>query len=55
MPGYRVYAVQQPVVNPLADVDPRSFPDVLLNAAATLGRGDGMPAESYEAMDPRKR
>lgn len=50
MPGYRVYAVQQPVVNPLADLDPRSFPDVLLNAAATLGRGDAMPAESYEAM-----
>ena len=50
MPGYHVYAVQQPVVNPLPDVDPRSFPDVLLNAAATLGRGDGMPAESYEAM-----
>ena len=50
MPGYHVYAVQQPVVNPLPDVDPRSFPDVLLNAAAMLGRGDGMPAESYEAM-----
>ena len=50
MPGYRVYAVQQPVVNPLADLDPRSFPDVLLNAAATLGRGDTMPAASYEAM-----
>jgi molybdopterin-containing oxidoreductase family iron-sulfur binding subunit len=50
MPGYHVYAVQQPVVNPLADLDPRSFPDVLLNAAATLGRGGDMPAESYEAM-----
>jgi anaerobic selenocysteine-containing dehydrogenase len=50
MPGYRLYAVQQPVVNPLADLDPRSFPDVLLNAAATLGRGDTMPAASYEAM-----
>ena len=50
MPGYRVYAVQQPVVNPLADLDPRSFPDVLINAATVLGRGDSMPATSYEAM-----
>ena len=49
MPGYHVYAVQQPVVNPLPDLDPRSFPDVLINAAAALGRGDAMPAESYEA------
>ncbi len=50
MPGYRVYAVQQPVVNPLPDIDPRSFADVLINAAASLGRGDAMPAASYEAM-----
>ena len=50
MPGYHVYAVQQPVVNPLPDLDPRSFPDVLINAAAGLGRADAMPAESYEAM-----
>ncbi|MYC31635.1 MAG: molybdopterin-dependent oxidoreductase [Chloroflexi bacterium] len=47
-PGYQVYAVQQPVVNPLPDLDPRSFPDVLINAAAALGRADAMPAESYE-------
>ena len=50
MPGYHVYAVQQPVVNPLPDLDPRSFPDVLINAAAALGHADAMPAESYEAM-----
>ncbi len=50
MPGYHVYAVQQPVVNPLPDLDPRSFPDILINAAADLGRADAMPAESYEAM-----
>ena len=49
-PGYQVYAVQQPVVNPLPDLDPRSFPDVLINAAAALGRADAMPAESYEAV-----
>ncbi len=50
MPGYQVYAVQQPVINPLPDLDPRSFPDVLINAAADLGRADAMPAESYEAL-----
>ena len=50
MPGHQVYAVQQPVVNPLPDLDPRSFPDVLINAATDLGRGDRMPAASHEAM-----
>ena len=50
MPGYQVYAVQQPVINPLPDLDPRSFPDVLINAAADLGNAGAMPAESYEAM-----
>ena len=50
MPGYHVYAVQQPVVNPLPDLDPRSFPDVLINAAAALGRADAMPSASYETM-----
>ena len=49
-PGYRVYAVQQPVVNPLHDLDPRSFPDILLSAAADLGQGDSMPAASYEEL-----
>ncbi len=50
MPGHTVYAVQQPVVNPLSDLDPRSFPDVLLNAAADLGQGASMPADSHEAL-----
>lgn len=50
MPGHQAYAVQQPVVNPLPDLDPRSFPDVLINAATDLGRADAMPAESYEAV-----
>ena len=50
MPGYHLYAVQQPVINPLPDLDPRSFPDVLINAATDLGRPDAMPAASYEDM-----
>ncbi len=49
-PGHKVYAVQQPVVNPLADLDPRSFADILLTAAADLGYGDAMPAASYEDL-----
>ena len=49
-PGHKVYAVQQPVVNPLPDLDPRSFPDILLSSAADLGRGDMMPAASYEEL-----
>ena len=49
-PGRRVYGVQQPVVNPLPDLDPRSFPDVLLSTAADLGREGAMPAGSYEEL-----
>jgi anaerobic selenocysteine-containing dehydrogenase len=45
-PGHAVYAVQQPVVNPLADLDPRSFADVMLSAASDLGRA--LSWESYE-------
>ena len=49
-PGYAVYAIQQPVVNPLPDLDPRSFADVMLTAAADLGHGAAMPAASYEDL-----
>ena len=49
-PGYAVYAIQQPVVNPLSDLDPRSFADIMIAAANDLGRGDAMPADSYEQL-----
>ncbi len=49
-PGYAVYGVQQPVVNPLSDLDPRSFADIMLTAASDLGRSDRMPAASYEEL-----
>ena len=49
-PGYQVAGFQQPVVNPLWDLDPRSFPDVLLSAADGLGVGDQLPWGSYQAM-----
>ena len=49
-PGYQTAGFQQPVVNPLWDLDPRSFPDVLLAAADGLGLGDQFPWRNYEAM-----
>ena len=49
-PGYQVAGFQQPVVNPLWDLDPRSFPDVLLAASDSLEVGDDLPWRSYQAM-----
>ncbi len=49
-PGYQVAGFQQPVVNPLWELDPRSFPDVLLAAAEGAGVGDQLPWSSYRAM-----
>ena len=42
-PGFQVVGIQQPVVNPLPDLDPRSFPDVLLTLSQELGLSDGLP------------
>ena len=42
-PGYQVVGLQQPVVNPLPDLDPRSFPDLLLTLSQDLGLDDGLP------------
>ena len=42
-PGYQVIGIQQPVVNPLTDLDPRSFPDILLTLSQDLGLDDGLP------------
>ncbi len=42
-PGYEVLGIQQPVVNPLPDLDPRSFPDLLLALSQDLGMDDGLP------------
>ena len=55
-PGYQVAGFQQPVVNPLWDLDPRSFPDVLLKAAAETEAAVGatgqspLPWGSYQRM-----
>ncbi len=46
-PGYQVLGVQQPVVNPLSDLDPRSFADILLSVSQELGRDGNMPWNSF--------
>ena len=48
-PGYRVIGMQQPVVNPLSDLDPRSFGDILLSAAQELGHEGELPWPNVEA------
>ena len=42
-PGYQVVGMQQPVVNPLPGLEPRSFPDLLLTVSQELGLEDGLP------------
>ena len=42
-PGYEILGMQQPVVNPLAELEPRSFPDILLTLSQNLGLDDGLP------------
>ncbi len=49
-PGYQVVGFQQPVVNPLYDLDPRSFPDILLAMGLELGRESLLPWPDYGAM-----
>ena len=48
-PGYRVIGVQQPVVNPLSDLDPRSFGDLLLSTAQEMGQESELPWPTVEA------
>jgi anaerobic selenocysteine-containing dehydrogenase len=49
-PGYQVIGIQQPVVNPLRDFDPRSFPDVLLSMAQELGRDADLPWDNFQQV-----
>jgi menaquinone reductase, molybdopterin-binding-like subunit len=42
-PGYEIIGIQQPVVNPVSDLDPQSFYDVLLSTAQELGREAELP------------
>ncbi len=47
-PGYQVLGMQQPVVNPLSDLDPRSFGDLLLSMAQEMGQESALPWPSVE-------
>ena len=47
-PGYQMIGIQQPVVNPLSDLDPRSFGDILLSMAQESGRADNLPWANME-------
>ncbi len=48
-PGFQTMGFQQPVVNPLPDLDPRSFPDLLLSLSGELGLDDGLP-DSFDRV-----
>ena len=49
-PGYQTLGVQQPVVNPLSDLDPRSSADVLLAMAGEMGKQNDLPWNRFEDM-----
>ena len=49
-PGHQVVGFQQPVVNPVHDLDPRSFTDILLTMAQELGKESELPWTSYKQM-----
>ena len=47
-PGHQVIGIQQPVVNPLSDLDPRSFGDILLAIGQELGKESDLPWSSVK-------
>ena len=49
-PGHQVVGFQQPVVNPLHDLDPLSFPDVLLTMAQELGKEEDLPWPNFQSL-----
>ena len=49
-PGHQVLGFQQPVVNPFYELDPQSFPDILLTLAQELGKEAEVPWPSYQRM-----
>jgi anaerobic selenocysteine-containing dehydrogenase len=49
-PGYQVLGFQQPVVNPFHELDPQSFPDILLTMAQELGKENELPWPNFKAM-----
>jgi anaerobic selenocysteine-containing dehydrogenase len=49
-PGHQTVGFQQPVVNPLHDLDPLSFPDVLLTMAQELGKETELPWPNFQSL-----
>ena len=49
-PGYQVLGFQQPVVNPLNDLEPQSFPDILLAMAQELEKETELPWPKYQDL-----
>ena len=49
-PGYQVLGFQQPVVNPLNEIEPRSFPDILLTMGQELGKEADLPWPRYQDL-----
>ena len=49
-PGYQVVGFQQPVINPLPELDPRSFPDLLLTVSQELGLRSNLPNNFQEVV-----
>ena len=49
-PGYQVVGFQQPVVNPLNDLEPQSFPDILLTMAQELGKEAELPWPKFKDL-----
>ena len=48
-PGHQIIGMQQPVVNPLSDLDPRSFGDLMLSMAQEMGQESALPWTGVEA------
>ena len=49
-PGYQVVGFQQPVVNPLYEIEPQSFPDILLTMSQELGKEAELPWPKYRDL-----
>ena len=49
-PGYEMIGIQQPVVNPLPDLDPKSFPNLLLALNRGLGLGEDLSNTFRDAL-----
>lgn len=54
-PGYEIVGIQQPVVNPLPNIDPMSFPDILIRMAQELGFDNSGPFDRTNYQEVLKQ